>query len=309
VGLWLGPTASGKSDAALAVAERFGAEIVSLDSALVYRGMDIGTAKPPGVVRERVPHHLIDLIDPDESYSVARFADDCRRALASIAARGRPALIVGGTMMYADVLLNGMSAVPPTDPDVRRALLDELRAEGLPALHARLAKVDPVLAARLPVGDRQRILRGLEVHRMTGTPLSSLQGRRRSLLPGWRFEPLLWTPLDRAWLHARCAGRLQAMWQAGFVEEVATLRDRFRLTPAHASMRAVGYRQVLAGLVAAESGEAIRDRALFATRQLAKRQTTWLRTLARQGVTTQIACDAADALSRAIDWFGRIADE
>lgn len=308
VPLWLGPTASGKSDAALALAERLGFEIVTIDSAQVYRALDIGTAKPDAATRARVRHHLIDLIDPDESYSIARFAADGRAALEDIAARGRRPLVVGGTMMYADLLLHGMSAVPPTDPAVRSAVAAEAAERGLSAMHEALARVDPVLAARLPPTDRQRILRGIEVHCMTGRPLSALQGQRRALIPGVRFRPLIWWPADRAWLHARCALRLDAMWRAGFVEEVRAVRERFALTLEHPAMRAVGYRQILEGLLAGEDEATIKARALYATRQLAKRQITWLRSLAETTEAMCVDCVPADALAQVEAWLMRLTD-
>ncbi|MFN3629539.1 MAG: tRNA (adenosine(37)-N6)-dimethylallyltransferase MiaA [Casimicrobiaceae bacterium] len=303
VPLWLGPTASGKSDRALVLAERLGFEIISIDSAQVYRALDIGTAKPDAATRARVRHHLIDLIDPDETYSIARFAADCRAALEDIAARSTRALVVGGTMMYADLLLHGMSAVPPTDPAVRAAVAAEAAQRGLPAMHAALARVDPMLAARLPPTDRQRILRGIEVYRMTGRPLSMLQGQRQPLIPGIDFRPLIWWPADRAWLHARCARRLDAMWRAGFVEEVRAVRERFALTLAHPAMRAVGYRQILEGLLAGEPEAEMKARALYATRQLAKRQITWLRALARSADATIVDCMEASALSQVEAWL------
>lgn len=306
--LWLGPTASGKSDAALGLAERLGFEIVSIDSAQIYRALDIGTAKPDAATRARVRHHLIDLIDPDESYSIARFAADGRAALEDIAARGGRALVVGGTMMYADLLLHGMSAVPPTDPAVRAAVAAEAAARGLPAMHEALARVDPVLAARLPPTDRQRILRGLEVYRMTGRPLSTLQGQRRALIPGVRFRPLIWWPADRGWLHARCALRLDAMWRAGFVEEVRAVREHFALTLEHPAMRAVGYRQILEGLLAGEDEAQMKARALYATRQFAKRQITWLRSLADATDAVRVDCMRADAIAQVEAWLMRLTD-
>jgi tRNA dimethylallyltransferase len=308
VPLWLGPTASGKSDAALVLAERLGFEIVSIDSAQVYRALDIGTAKPDAATRARVRHHLIDLIDPDATYSIARFAADGRTALEDIAARGGRALVVGGTMMYADLLLHGMSAVPPTDPAIRAAVAAETAEQGLPAMYEALARVDPALAARLPPTDRQRILRGIEVYRMTGRPLSALQGQRQGLIPGVRFQPLIWWPADRAWLHARCALRLDAMWRAGFVEEVRAVRERFTLTLDHPAMRAVGYRQILEGLRAGEAETEMKARALYATRQLAKRQITWLRALADHAEAAIVDCMRADAPAQVEAWLMRLTD-
>jgi len=291
----VGPTASGKSSAALTLAERFDAEIVSIDSALVYRDMDIGTAKPTAAEQARVPHHLIDLIDPTESYSVARFVTDCRSAIAAVHARGRLPLLVGGTMMYANVLLHGMSDVPPADPAIREQLTARIAAEGIAALHAELLRVDPVTAQRLPATDTQRIERALGVWLMTGTPLSSLQGQRKPALAEYACHVLRWLPVDRGWLHARCETRLQAMFADGFVEEVERLRQKYTLTADLSSMRCVGYRQVLDVLEGRAPRDEMIERALYATRQLAKRQITWLRSFDGEA----IACDAADALDSA----------
>jgi len=302
--LLVGPTASGKSAAALALAPRFNAEIVSIDSALVYRDMNIGTAKPSAAELAAVPHHLIDLIDPTETYSVAQFVADCRAAIAAIHARGRVPLLVGGTMMYANVLVHGMSDVPPTDPAVRAQVQARCAAEGIEALHAELARVDPVTAARLPPTDTQRIERALEVWLLTGTPLSSLQGQRRSVLGDLDLFIIRWLPQTRAWLHLRCEERLNTMFAQGFVAEVESLRRHYPLHADLPAMRCVGYRQVLDVLEQRAPREEMFDRALFATRQLAKRQLTWLRSF--PGV--EVACDAPEALAQAqallASWLG-----
>ena len=188
----------------MTLAQEFDAEIVSIDSALVYRDMNIGTAKPTAEERAQVPHHLIDLISPMESYSVARFVTDCREAIAAIHSRGRMPLLVGGTMMYANMLVNGMSEVPPSDPAIRAELAAQREREGIASLHAELAVIDPITAQRLPPADTQRIERALEVWRITGAPLSSLQGHRVPALAGMDFLMLRWLPVDRAWLHRRC---------------------------------------------------------------------------------------------------------
>lgn len=291
--LLVGPTASGKSAAALTLAERFNGEVVSIDSALVYRDMNIGTAKPTPDECARVPHHLIDLIDPTERYSVARFVTDCLAAIADIQSRGRLPLLVGGTMMYANILVNGMSDVPPADETVRAQLAERRAQEGIEAMHAALARVDPVTAARLPPTDTQRIERALEVWQIAGVPLSSLQGQKKSALADQSLTLLRWLPRDRAWLHARCEARLTTMFAQGFVAEVAALRKKYPLTPDLPSMRCVGYRQVLDALEGRAPMAEMTDRALFATRQLAKRQLTWLRGFPGEAID----CDEPDALN------------
>ena len=297
--LLVGPTASGKSAAAMTLAERFNAEIVSIDSALVYRDMNIGTAKPSAAELAQVPHHLIDLIDPTQTYSVARFVTDCQAAIADIHARGRLPLLVGGTMMYANMLVNGMSDVPPADAAIRAELAARRERDGIEALHAELMRVDPVTANRLPPADTQRIERALEVWMISGTPLSALQGQRRPSLAGLQSMVLRWLPADRAWLHARCEARLKAMFAQDFVAEVESLRRKYTLTADMPSMRCVGYRQVLDVLEGRALKAEILDRALFATRQLAKRQITWLRSFDGEVV----ACDSPDAIEQAATYI------
>lgn len=299
--LLVGPTASGKSAAALTLAERFDAEIVSIDSALVYRDMNIGTAKPTTDERARVPHHLIDLIDPTERYSVARFVSDCLAAITDVQSRGRLPLLVGGTMMYANILVNGMSDVPPADEAIRASLAERRARDGIEALHAELALVDPVTAARLPPTDSQRIERALEVWQISGVPLSSLQGQKKSALADTAHTVLRWLPQDRAWLHARCEARLATMFAQGFVAEVEALQNKYALSADLPSMRCVGYRQVLDALEGRAPKAEMIERALFATRQLAKRQITWLRGFAGEA----IACDAPDAVDAASDAVDR----
>ncbi|MEQ1595797.1 MAG: tRNA (adenosine(37)-N6)-dimethylallyltransferase MiaA [Casimicrobium sp.] len=307
--LLVGPTASGKSAAALTLAERFDGEIVSIDSALVYRDMNIGTAKPTPDELARVPHHLIDLIDPTERYSVARFVTDCLAAIADIQSRGRMPLLVGGTMMYANILVNGMSDVPPADEAIRAGLAARRDGEGIEALHAELLRVDPITAARLPPTDSQRIERALEVWQIAGVPLSSLQGQKKSALAAVPHTVLRWLPRDRAWLHARCEARLTTMFAQGFVAEVEALQKQYALTPDLPSMRCVGYRQVLDALEGRAPKAEMMERALFATRQLAKRQITWLRGFAGAAID----CDAADsvdvasaAIERAIEQSAQV---
>jgi tRNA dimethylallyltransferase len=241
--LLMGPTASGKSALALSLAKRLPLEIVSVDSAQVYRGMDIGTAKPDAATRARVPHHLIDLLDPTESYSAARFCVDARSAVDAIRARGNVPLLVGGTMLYFKALTEGLSALPGRDPAMRAELDARAASEGWPALHAELARIDAPTAARLAPTDAQRIQRALEVHATTGTPLSTLQGARTG---GATLGPVLrlaLVPADRARLHALIADRFDVMVDAGLVAELRALRERLSLDPALPSMRCVGYRQ------------------------------------------------------------------
>ena len=288
----------------MTLAQEFDAEIVSIDSALVYRDMNIGTAKPTAEERAQVPHHLIDLISPMESYSVARFVTDCREAIAAIHSRGRMPLLVGGTMMYANMLVNGMSEVPPSDPAIRAELAAQREREGIASLHAELAVIDPITAQRLPPADTQRIERALEVWRITGAPLSSLQGHRVPALAGMDFLMLRWLPVDRAWLHRRCQQRLTEMFASGFIAEVEALRVKYPLHADLPSMRCVGYRQVLDVLEGRAPEAELFDRALFATRQLAKRQVTWLRGFEGAAVQT-IECDNANALSQARELIQR----
>ncbi|MFO1325612.1 MAG: tRNA (adenosine(37)-N6)-dimethylallyltransferase MiaA [Burkholderiales bacterium] len=272
----MGPTATGKSALAIALAERFGGEIVTVDSAQVYRGMDIGTAKPPAEERARVPHHLIDLVEPTEAYSAARFVRDARAAIAAIRARGRMPVVAGGTMLYFKALTEGLSALPEADAAMRADLDARAAREGWPALHAELARVDPATAARLPPTDAQRIQRALEVHALTGVPLSALQGRRERAAPDAAIAIAL-VPDDRARLHAAIARRFDAMLQAGLVDELRALRARHALAPQMPAMRCVGYRQAWDFLDGRIDAPALRERGIAATRQLAKRQLTWLR--------------------------------
>jgi tRNA dimethylallyltransferase len=291
--LLMGPTASGKSAVALALAQRLPVEIVSVDSAQVYRGMDIGTAKPDLAMRSRVPHHLIDLVDPDAAYTVARFRADALAAIAAIRARGAIPLLVGGTMLYFKALREGLSNLPPADPAVRARLDARAAAEGWPALHAELARVDSATAARLKTTDRQRIQRGLEVHELSGRPLSALQGARAV---GEVPESLAFAlvPFDRAELHRLIAARFDAMLAAGLVDEVRALRKRYSLTAAMPSMRCVGYRQVWQFLDGGSDRETLREQGIAATRQLAKRQFTWLRS------TEAITLDPSAATRKAM---------
>jgi tRNA dimethylallyltransferase len=274
----MGPTASGKSALALALAARWPAEIVTVDSAQVYRGMDIGTAKPSADERAQVPHHLLDIVEPVDAYSAARFVRDAGAAIGEIRARGRVPLLVGGTMLYFKALTQGLSALPPADPRVRAELDAHAARAGWPALHAELARVDPATAARLPSMDAQRIQRALEVHRLTGVPLSALQGRRASLAADLGpTVTLALVPGDRVRLHAAIARRFDAMLAAGLVEELRALRAHPALAEDMPSMRCVGYRQAWSYLDGRIDAAQLRAQGVAATRQLAKRQLTWLR--------------------------------
>ena len=272
----LGPTASGKSRLAMALAERVALEIVSMDSAQVYRGMDIGTAKPGAGERARVPHHLVDVLDPDRSYSTGRWRADAIAAVREILARGKTPLIVGGTMLYYRTLVGGLDALPQADPAVRATIDAEAAERGWPALHAELERVDPKSARRIGAGDTQRIQRALEVWRLTGKPLSALQGATPGALP-FSLKAFALVPAEREPLHARIASRFDAMLKAGLVEELRQLRARYHLTLGMPSMRAVGYRQVWQYLEGELDEREMREQVIAATRQLAKRQLTWLR--------------------------------
>ena len=271
-----GPTASGKTELALALAERVPLEIVSMDSAMVYRGLDIGTAKPSPEVRSSVPHHLVDIIEPTESYSAGRFAQDAARAIAEIRARGRLPLLVGGTLLYLRALREGLSVLPRADEAIRAELDREAAAHGWQELHDRLRRVDPDAAARIAPADRQRIQRALEVHALTGQSISELQqAGRRARHNG--IVMLALVPENRADLAVRIEQRFDAMVARGFVGEVERLRARGDLHPDLPSMRAVGYRQLWSYLDGRYGWDEARTKAIVATRQYAKRQLTWLR--------------------------------
>lgn len=272
-----GPTGTGKSDWALRLAETAPVEIVSVDSAQVYRGLDIGTAKPGRSLRERIPHHLIDVCDAAESYSAGRFVIDALECITAIHARGRVPLLVGGTMLYLRALLSGLAPLPHASPELRRDLDARASRLGWPALHAELARLDPLAAGRIRPHDRQRIQRALEVCLVTGRRLSELQRYRESPLAGLPLSVWALVPRERAWLHRRLVGRLHAMMEAGFLDEVRALHARGDLSAHHPSMRAVGYRQLWAHLEGDWGLAEALERGIAATRQLAKRQLTWLR--------------------------------
>jgi tRNA dimethylallyltransferase len=275
--LLMGPTASGKTPLALALARSLPVEIVSVDSAQVYRGMDVGTAKPSPAERKAVPHHLIDIIDPTEAYSAARFRADALRVMSEIAARGKIPLLVGGTMLYFKALREGLSELPDADEETRTEIDAEAAARGWPVIHAELAKVDPETAARLKPTDAQRIQRALEIYRVSGSPMSQLLGRKKGAALPFRLIELALVPSDRAELHRRIEARFKTMLGNGLVEELRALRKRYALKPTLPSMRCVGYRQAWLHLENEIDRDDLCDRGIYATRQLAKRQLTWLR--------------------------------
>ncbi len=327
-----GPTASGKTAAAFAIARALAAhgraaEVISVDSALVYRGMDIGTAKPTRTELAELPHHLVDVLEPTQAYSAAQFVADSAELVRAIRARGAVPLLVGGTMLYFKALREGLNDMPPADPAVRAALEQQAALQGWPALHAELALVDPITAARLAPGDSQRVQRALEVWRITGTPLSSLHATKKiasHAVSTGVFRLISLEPSNKTWLHERIAQRFDAMLAAGLVAEVQGLRARGDVSLALPSMRCVGYRQTWEALDQAEAENttlqpaqsainrpaayaqqalsasqliALRERGIIATRQLAKRQLTWLRSFEQR---TVVACDAPDASAQVL---------
>ena len=303
-----GPTAAGKTAAAMAIAQGFDCEIISVDSALVYRGMDIGTAKPSAQELSSVPHHLINIRDPLQAYSAAEFVGDTKVLMQEITARGKLPLLVGGTMLYFKALYDGMDDMPAANAEVRAGIESEAALHGWPAMHAQLASVDPITAARLAPADSQRIQRALEVFRISGLPLSHFHARTQASKSATEFiastaRPVSASslfslePSDRGWLHARIAQRFDAMLTQGFLEEVKALRARGDLHPDLPSMRCVGYRQAWEALDGTLPMAELRDRGIFATRQLAKRQITWLRSMPQRQV---IEAEAADAVEQVL---------
>jgi len=273
----MGPTACGKTDLAVALAARFPLEVISVDSALVYRGMDIGTAKPDADTLAACPHHLIDIVDPTERYSAARFREDALAIMADIAARGRVPLLVGGTMLYFKALKDGLSALPTADPEIRADIEARAALDGWPALHAELAHLDPETAHRLEPNDSQRIQRALEVCLVSGRPMSGLLAEKTQASLPYRLIEIALLPSDRHVLHARINARFRTMLDAGLVDEVRHLGLRYDLDPAMPSMRSVGYRQALHYLNGEIDEKGLYETGTAATRQLAKRQMTWLR--------------------------------
>jgi len=309
----VGPTASGKTAIALAIAEKLPVEIISIDSALVYRGMDIGTAKPSAQERAQVVHHLIDIREPTQTYNAADFVNDAQDLIADIQSRGKLPLLVGGTMLYLKALQDGIDDLPKTDAATREAIETHAKAKGWPAMHEELRKVDPITAARLAPNDAQRISRALEVWHISGKSLSAWfeEGANKRLdtlrttASGTDIDVISLEPNDRAWLHARIEQRFAAMLSAGFLEEMQTLRARGDLMPDLPSMRCVGYRQAweqmdamqLLGTHSQEMLAKLQETAVAATRQLAKRQLTWLRSMPERHT---IACDSADPTAQAL---------
>ncbi len=302
--LLMGPTGAGKSDLAVHLAQEFPLEIVSVDSALVYRGMDIGTAKPDLATRQAVPHHLIDIRDPAVTYSAGEFVEDAAAVMEEIWRRGRQPLFVGGTMLYFHALSSGIAALPDASIRVRTEIDARAAMVGWPGLHEELAAVDPDAAARIHTNDSQRIQRALEVFELTGKPISQLQRSRASVLTGVEVLELAVAPLDRPILHARIQSRFEAMLAAGFIEEVRTLQKRTDLHAEHPSMRAVGYRQMWRYLTGQCSLAEASEQAIAATRQLAKRQLTWLRARQRAAWFDSAHPDVASKLLNALSEGG-----
>ena len=308
-----GPTASGKTAAALAIAQQQAVEIISVDSALVYRGMDIGTAKPSADELAAVPHHLINIRDPLKAYSAADFVRDAQVLMKDIRSRGKLPLLVGGTMLYFKALWDGLDDMPTASPALRAELAAQAAAQGWPALHAELARVDPLTAARVQPQDSQRISRALEVFRVSGRPMSFFQRRIAPTQPAMEAVTapagllISLEPDNRAWLHQRIAQRFDAMLAAGFLDEVRGLRARADLHPDLPAMRCVGYRQAWTLLdnldnlktpkEVQQAEHDFREQGIAATRQLAKRQLTWLRSMPQRRV---VACDAPDALAQVL---------
>ncbi|HET8554015.1 MAG TPA: tRNA (adenosine(37)-N6)-dimethylallyltransferase MiaA [Rhodanobacteraceae bacterium] len=300
----MGPTASGKTALACHLADRFAVDLVSVDSALVYRGMDIGTAKPDAAMLARHPHRLIDIRDPAEPYSAADFRNDALDAMQTIAAGRRIPLLVGGTGLYFRALQQGLSPLPAADPEIRRRLAAEAEQQGWPALHARLARFDPVAASRIRPRDAQRIQRALEVIELGGgQPLSEQQNRAEQARFPFRVLKLALVPTDRAHLHARIAMRFDGMLESGFLDEVRRLRERGDLAPDLPAMRAVGYRQAWDYLDGRVDTRTFHQRAMAATRQLAKRQITWLRGELDARWLDPEAGRTLDDVAQAVDWF------
>ncbi len=318
----VGPTASGKTAAAMAIAERIPLEIISIDSALVYRGMDIGTAKPSAQERQQVAHHLIDIREPTQTYNAADFVNDAEQLIADIQSRGKLPLLVGGTMLYLKALQDGIDDLPKTDSAIRETLETRAKANGWPAMHEELRKIDPATASRLAPNDAQRISRALEVWHISGKSLTAWfeegvqkrLGARQSFASRNKLDVISLEPNDRSWLHQRIEQRFDAMLAAGFLEEMQTLRECCDLNPDLPSMRCVGYRQAWEQLDAMqlqannsqEMLARLKETAGAATRQLAKRQLTWLRSMPERHI---IACDGADPTAQALTLVQRFTAE
>jgi tRNA dimethylallyltransferase len=300
----MGPTASGKTDVAISLCKRFPLDLISVDSALVYRGMDIGTAKPDAETLRRTPHRLIDIRDPEESYSAGDFVRDAQREMEAIFAQGRVPLLVGGTMMYFRALTGGIAALPSADAEIRARIDADAQQFGWPALHERLAEVDPAAAKRINANDRQRIQRALEVYLASGKPLSEWQETgREAAIDGVRYVKLGLQPGTRKVLHERIEKRLKLMLNNGFLDEVKVLHQRSGLTAEHPSMRSVGYRQLWQHLQGETSLQEAGEKALYATRQLAKRQITWLRSESGLLLFDPLEAGMIDAISACLIEF------
>lgn len=293
----MGPTASGKTACAVAVAQRFPVELISVDSALVFRDMNIGTAKPDAATLAAAPHHLIDLIDPTEAYSAAAFRADALRLMDDITARGKVPVLVGGTMLYFKALRDGLSDLPPSEPAVRAALETEIAQHGIQHLHQQLAHIDPITAARLAPNDTQRIQRAMEIYQMTGQAMSALIAQPHHTALPYRVLSIALVPSDRAQLHARIATRFQTMLDAGLLDELRELRRRYSLHPDMTSMRCVGYRQAWQFLDGEITAAQLLETGIAATRQLAKRQLTWLRSMPEN---IAVDCLAEDAVAQVL---------
>ena len=294
----MGPTASGKTGVAVELAKHLPVELISVDSALVYRDMDIGTAKPDAATLARAPHHLIDIINPTQAYSAAAFRHDALKLMKDITARGKIPLLVGGTMLYFKALSAGLSDLPPSDPEIRTALDAEIAQHGIEHMHNELAKVDAETAARLHTTDTQRIQRAMEVYRITGQPMSALIGQEQGTELPYRITSIALTPGDRSQLHARIAMRFKAMLEQGLVDELCMLRKKYPLHPDTTSMRCVGYRQAWQFTEGQINDVQLMETGIAATRQLAKRQLTWLRSMPDN---IEIDCFAADLAQRVLD--------
>lgn len=301
--LLLGPTASGKTALALELADHLPLEIVSVDSAQVFIGMNIGTAKPDDATLRRYPHHLIDLITPEQRYSAARFREDALAAMSDITARGRIPLLVGGTMLYFKALREGLADLPEADATLRAAIDREAAAKGWPALHAELAQLDPATAARLKPTDAQRIQRALEVVRLSGKPSGHFFARQAAVSIPFRTLAFGLAPAQRDWLHERIAQRFELMLRQGLVDEVHALRAKYRLDAGLPSMRCVGYRQVWEMIEGRLPPAELRDRGVFATRQLAKRQITWLNGFKDVELLDCLKTDLATTIGNSIERF------
>ncbi len=303
VPLIMGPTGAGKTELALRLAAKYPIEIVSVDSALVYRGMNIGTGKPSRELLERFPHHLVDILDPSQSYSAGQFVRDAHQTIAAIRSRGKQPLLVGGTMLYFRALRRGLADMPAADPQVRQEIDAEAAHHGWPALHARLASLDPVTAARIQPNDGQRIQRALEVHRLTGKTLSELHAQTRPADPAMNFAAFAWAPQDRERLYGAIERRFGQMMQAGLLEEVRQLQQRGDLHADLPAIRSVGYRQLWEHLCGRESLDSSVRRAIFATRHLARRQLIWLRSEQDVRWCDALESAAGDQIEQAVATF------